>query len=439
MSIALTHSTTERPLAEFNALGLDQHTRGSLLSTFDALRSETDRFSARFSPEDQNLQSMPDASPLKWHRAHTSWFFETFILKPNVACYRSPNDLYEFLFNSYYDGVGKQYSRAQRGLISRPCAATISQYRQHVDVAMKEMIAEIDEDTLAEITPLILLGLNHEQQHQELMVTDIKHALSFNPAHPAWAEAVGIRPNAAPLRWTSFAGGLKDLGHGEASFHFDNEAPQHPVMLQPFELASRPVTCGEFLDFIADGGYGRPELWLSDGWAWRRDQQIEQPLYWWNEDGDWLHYTAHGASAIDENCPVCHVSFYEAWAYANWSGARLPTEAEWEHAARGASMDGHFSDSGRFHPESRGGARPLLQLFGDVWEWTASNYAPYPGFKPAAGAVGEYNGKFMANQMVLRGGSCATPLGHVRSSYRNFFYPSNRWQFSGIRLARDPA
>jgi len=380
---------------------------------------------------------MPDASPLKWHRAHTSWFFETFLLKAHALDHESPDESYEYLFNSYYNGVGTQYPRAQRGLISRPDVESIGRYREHVDQAMKELITRADEALLVKLAPLILLGLNHEQQHQELMVTDLKHALSFNPTHPAWADRPlsAARPDC--LGWTNFEGGLRELGHAGETFHFDNETPRHQVMLQPFALANRPATCGEYLAFMDDGGYRRPELWLSDGWAWRRDQQIDAPLYWWNDDGCWRNYTAHGGAAIDPHQPVTHLSFYEAWAFANWSEARLPTEVEWEHAASDVIPHGHFADSGCFHPVSAGDSSNMTQLFGDVWEWTASSYAPYPGFRPVKGTVGEYNGKFMANQMVLRGGSCATPAGHVRASYRNFFYPADRWQFSGIRLARD--
>jgi len=438
MSIALDQATSElRPSDDFNTLPVRQHTCDSLVGSFEAVRAATDRFSLRFSAEDQNLQSMPNASPLKWHRAHTSWFFETFLLKPFAKDYRSPDETYEYLFNSYYNGIGKQYPRAQRGLISRPDTEAINRYRAHVDQSMKALISRADPKLLSELMPLILLGLNHEQQHQELMVTDLKHGLSFNPAHPAWAEPLQASAAATELLWTEFEGGLKTLGHEGQSFHFDNETPRHPVMLQPFALANRPATCGDYLAFIDDGGYQRPELWLSDGWAWRRDQRIEAPLYWWDENGQWMHYTAHGADAIDPLQPVSHVSFYEAWAFANWSGARLPTEAEWEHAASGIDPQGHFADSGHFHPAGVGNATRMVQLFGDVWEWTASSYAPYPGFRPASGEVGEYNGKFMANQMVLRGGSCATPAGHVRTTYRNFFYPADRWQFSGLRLARD--
>lgn len=438
MSIAPDHAASEAPSPDdFNTLDARQHTCDSLLGSFEQVREATDRFSKRFSAEDQNLQSMPDASPLKWHRAHTSWFFETFLLKPFSGDYRTPDDTYEYLFNSYYNGVGKQYPRAQRSLISRPDAESISRYRKHVDQAMKALISGADPGLLAELTPLVLLGLNHEQQHQELMVTDLKHGLSFNPAYPAWAEPPKAPAAAAALRWTDFEGGIRTLGHEGATFHFDNETPRHPVMLQPFALANRPATCGEYLAFIGDGGYRRPELWLSDGWAWCRDHRIEAPLYWWDEDGRWMHYTAHGADTIDPHQPITHVSFYEAWAFANWSGARLPTEAEWEHVASGINPEGHFADSGHFHPTGVGDTTRMVQLFGDVWEWTASSYAPYPGFRPASGAVGEYNGKFMANQMVLRGGSCATPAGHIRASYRNFFYPADRWQFSGIRLARD--
>lgn len=438
MSIALDQATTAmRPSSGFNTLVIDHHSRDSLLSSFESVRAATEAFSRRFSAEDQNLQSMPDASPLKWHRAHTSWFFETFLLKPHLNDYSSLDNSYEYLFNSYYNGIGAQYPRAQRGLISRPDVATIGRYRDHVDDAMKRLLSRADDKEVAALAPLILLGLNHEQQHQELMVTDIKHGLSFNPARPAWSDPPKTVSGPPALSWVNFTGGLKEIGHGHGTFRFDNETPQHPVMLQPFSLANRPATCGDYLAFINDGGYSRPDLWLSDGWAWRRDHRIEAPLYWWLEDGHWMHYTAHGARPVSPDQPVTHVSFYEAWAFANWAEARLPTEAEWELAASEVNMDGHFADSGHFHPAPAANPGQMTQLFGDVWEWTGSSYAAYPGFRPASGTVGEYNGKFMANQMVLRGGSCATPAGHVRASYRNFFYPADRWQFSGIRLARD--
>ncbi len=437
-SVLATDRAKLRPI-NYNAIKPEEQTPGSLLEDFRMIRQTTDHFASRFSTEDQNIQSMADASPLKWHRAHTSWFFETFLLRPHLADYQSPDELYAYLFNSYYNGIGKQYPRSQRSLITRPDAAAVSRYREHVDVSMETLVSTLTEDQLRTIVPLIILGLNHEQQHQELMVTDIKHGLSFNPARPAWATAATRSATTRPLGWIEFAGGLDHCGHAGDGFAFDNERPHHPVFVHPFQLADRPASCGDYMAFMNDGGYSRPELWLSDGWAWCRDNQIKAPLYWWQEDGRWLHYTAYGAAEVDPDSPVCHISFYEAAAFAQWSDARLPLEHEWERAARDFPVDGHFGDQGVFHPAGASGDQPMQQLFGDVWEWTASSYAPYPGFKPAGGAIGEYNGKFMANQMVLRGGSCATAAGHMRASYRNFFYPADRWQFSGIRLARDLA
>jgi len=438
MPIALNQAASAARTSEDAVLDSpDVHDSNSLLDRFRSVRASTEAFCRRFCVEDQNLQSMPDASPLKWHRAHSSWFFETFLLKPHWPDYRSPDAIYEYLFNSYYNGIGEQYPRAKRGLISRPDSEAVTDYRQHVDRAMGELIDGADAEKLAKLAPLIVLGLNHEQQHQELMVTDIKHALSFNPLHPVWAEAAPEVDPAGPMNWTEYEGGLRTIGFAGDGFCFDNETPAHPIMLQPFALANRPVTCGEFLEFMAAGGYSRPELWLSDGWSWRRQEGIEAPLYWWQDRDQWLQYTASGAAPVDEAQPVVHVSFYEAWAYANWAGARLPLEGEWERAGSSAPLEGHFADRGSYHPSGPGKDRGMTQLFGTVWEWTGSSYGPYPGFRPAGGVVGEYNGKFMANQIVLRGGSCATPAGHVRPSYRNFFYPADRWQFSGIRLARD--
>jgi len=411
--------------------------RSRLIDEYRRVRAQTDLLTRNLSTEDQNIQSMPDASPVKWHRAHTSWFFETFLLGQHLPGYRSPDPDYAYLYNSYYNGVGEQYPRARRGLITRPDCAAVTRYREQVDLAMAELIERCEESTLTGLAPLIMLGLNHEQQHQELIVTDLKHAMSFNPAGPAWANPAPRGGSPGELNWQAHDGGLVQIGHEGAGFCFDNETPRHKAWLEPFELASRPICNGEWMTFMADGGYERASLWLADGWAWRRDQQIEAPLYWQRQNNEWLCYTAAGIKPVDSAQPVCHVSFYEAWAYAQWAGARLPTEQEWECAAAEHAVSGHFSDRGIFQPLASASAAAPDQFFGDVWEWTASSYAPYPGFRPAAGAVGEYNGKFMANQMVLRGGSCATPPGHVRPSYRNFFYPHSRWQFSGLRLARD--
>ena len=415
---------------------LELLTRSELVAGFQAVRKWTEHLAASLSAEDQNLQSMPGASPVKWHRAHTSWFFETFILGQHAVGYRPFNQNFAYLYNSYYNGIGEQYPRAQRALISRPDGEEIGAYRQHVDSAMLSLIENLDPKHLARLAPLIVLGLNHEQQHQELIVTDLKHAFSHNPMDPQWTETAEVSSTAVDLDWIGCEGGLVDLGSAADRFCFDNETPRHRCWLDPYQLANRPVSCGDFLAFIEDDGYHRPELWLADGWDWCQRENIEAPLYWSKQQQEWTLYSLGGRRALDPNEALCHISFYEAAAYAQWAHARLPTEAEWEHAAARQPVAGHFADGQRFHPKAASGPG-LVQLFGDVWEWTASSYAPFPGFKPPAGAVGEYNGKFMANQIVLRGGSCATPTGHVRASYRNFFYPQDRWQFSGLRLARD--
>jgi ergothioneine biosynthesis protein EgtB len=382
------------------------------------------------SAEDCAIQSMPDASPVKWHLAHTTWFFETFILQPHAPGYRAFDPAYGYLFNSYYNAVGERHPRPERGMLSRPSLAEILAYRRHVDAAMLG---------LKESSPLIELGLHHEQQHQELILTDVKHLLACNPLKPVYRKAWPLTTiHARARRWVGFGGGLHEIGHGGPGFAFDNESPRHPVWLEDFEIASHPVTHGDFIEFIDDGGYRRPELWLSAGWDLVRARGWQAPAYWTGRDGGWRTFTLHGEVPIDPNTPVCHVSFFEAEAFARWADARLPTEAEWEVASQAAPRDGNFVDSGALHPlalrEEPEGA--IAQAFGDVWEWTRSDYAPYPGYRPAEGAVGEYNGKFMCGQYVLRGGSCATPASHIRPSYRNFFPPEARWQFSGLRLAR---
>ena len=379
---------------------------------------------------------MPDASPVKWHLAHTTWFFETFLLEGQPR-YRPFDPAYRVLFNSYYNAVGEKHPRAERGLLSRPRLEEVLAYRRHVDDAMQALLAtEKYEDELLE------LGLQHEQQHQELILTDLKHLLSRNPLKPAYQKQWPLTPiRAREPRWIAFEGGLVEIGHAGAGFAFDNEMPRHRVWLQPFEIASHPVSHGDFIRFIDDGGYRRPELWLAAGWDLVLARGWQAPLYWARREGRWHTFTLHGEVAVDPNTPICHVSFFEAEAYARWAQARLPTEAEWEIAAQSAPRHGNFLESAALHPlASREDPAPgaLSQAFGDVWEWTRSEYGPYPGFRPAAGAVGEYNGKFMSNQYVLRGGSCATPREHIRASYRNFFPAEARWQFSGLRLARDP-
>lgn len=419
---------------------------GTLVERYVTVRDLTERLAAPLSPEDQCIQTMDDVSPTKWHRAHTTWFFETFLLKPHLGGYREVDPLYAYLFNSYYEAVGSRHPRPRRGMISRPSAAEVAGYRARVDEAMVRLL---DGGLGDSVEDLVELGLNHEQQHQELLLMDIKHVLSCNPAQPAYRTDPEPGPTAAgaPAReWVRFEGGRHSLGHDGTSFAFDNETPRHHVLVAPYEMSRRLVTCGEWLEFIDDGGYRTPTLWLSDGWAVVQSSGWTAPLYWLSEadddsaatDGDgWSVFTLSGRRPVRPHEPVCHLSLYEADAFARWAGARLPTEAEWESAA-GSAPDAaaNLLDTGALHPRPCAGDG-LVQMFGDTWEWTSSSYSAYPGFVPAAGAVGEYNGKFMINQMVLRGGCCVTPAGHVRPTYRNFFAPGTRWHFSGVRLARD--
>ncbi len=479
----------------------------SLSQRYRAVRATTDRLCAPLTPEDQMVQSCVEASPAKWHRAHTTWFFETFVLEPHARGYRPFNTAFRFLFNSYYVNVGERPVRTTRGMISRPSADEVSAYREHVDDAMAEFLQSRVAGETPALHALIELGLNHEQQHQELIVTDVKHAFWTNPLRPAYnataelpdCRTAELRGNsdsrtrtreghqgnrfvAAPMEWIEFDGGLRDVGHTGDGFCFDNEQPRHRVLLEPFRLASRLVTCGEYLEFIAEGGYRTPTLWLSDGWDTVAQNGWNAPLYWEEavgrrplavgeevvgrrplvvgreeqrfaerhtksrQDGPWRLFTCAGMRDLDPHEPVTHVSFYEADAYARWAGARLATEFEWEVACEreasrrppgetpGATQSA-FLEDGDLHPRAANGDG-LQQMLGDCWEWTASPYVAYPGFRPAEGALGEYNGKFMCNQMVLRGGSCATPRSHIRGTYRNFFPPQTRWQFSGIRLAK---
>jgi ergothioneine biosynthesis protein EgtB len=402
---------------------------------YDEVRAQTRALAAPLGAEDCVAQSMPDASPVKWHLAHTTWFFETFVLT-HRADYRVFDPAFRVLFNSYYNAVGDKHPRPQRGLLTRPTLDDVLAYRDHVDAAMARVSAT-DRDN----DPLIELGLQHEQQHQELIVTDLKHLLSCNPLRPAYKPAWPLtRVAQRQPGFVSFAGGVVSIGGDENGFAFDNEGPCHNVLLAPYALATYPVSHGEFAAFVEDAGYRRPELWLSLGWDTVTTQRWEAPMYWERREGGWWTFTLHGMAKIDPAAPMTHLSYFEADAYARWAGARLPTEFEWEAAAANVPVEGNFLDGGALHPLAlREPAAPgtLGQLFGDVWEWTSSSYGPYPGFRAAPGAVGEYNGKFMCNQYVLRGGSCATPRGHVRASYRNFFPPDARWQFSGLRLARD--
>jgi len=395
------------------------------------------------SDEDCQVQSMPDASPAKWHLAHTTWFFETFVLERFEPGFQAFDPAYRMLFNSYYQGIGPQHARPQRGLITRPGMATVRAYRDQIEQRVLALLRSPPPTAASTLSELVTLGLHHEQQHQELLLTDLKHLLSCNPLRPAYRSRwplAAVRP--APVSWVGFDGGWADIGHDPAldgGFAFDNEGPRHRVHLDPFELATRPVTHGDWLAFMDDGGYRRPELWLSLGWDWVQAAGRQAPMYWHREvpDAAWRSFTLQGSVPVDPHTPLPHLSYFEADAYARWAGARLPTEFEWEHAARTQPLQGHFADRGAAHPLPDSGGPGLRQLYGDVWEWTMSPYAPYPRYRPATGAIGEYNGKFMCNQFVLRGGSCATPAGHVRASYRNFFPPEAQWQFSGLRLARD--
>jgi ergothioneine biosynthesis protein EgtB len=395
------------------------------------------------SPEDMTVQSMADASPTKWHLAHTTWFFETFVLCPFGRDYRVFDGTFGFLFNSYYEALGARHPRPERGLLTRPTVDEVLCYRRHVDEAIGMLLVEGGQnaETGETMEALITLGIHHEQQHQELILTDIAHAFSRNPLRPAYRPApVPSTAAAPPVAWIERPGGLVEIGHGGKDFAFDNEGPRHRVFLAPYRLASRPVSNGEWIRFIADGGYRRPELWLSDGWARAMAEGWLAPLYWEEDDeGCFRTFGLRGMGPVEEAAPVCHISFYEADAFARWAGKRLPTEAEWEDAAHSLEPLGNTLGSGHLAPRPGTPTPGLHQMFGDVWEWTGSAYQPYPGFRPAAGAVGEYNGKFMCNQMVLRGGSCVTPDGHVRATYRNFFYPHQRWQFSGVRLVEGGA
>ena len=411
---------------------------GGLLQLYRATRQSSEALIAPLSDADATVQSMPDASPAKWHFAHTTWFFESFVLVPHLSGYRIFDDHFNFLFNSYYETVGARHPRARRGLLSRPSLESIRAYRRHVDAGIEKLLRQ---NSSASITQLVELGCHHEQQHQELLLTDILHLFAQSPLKPAYKlpEPLLFEPQAprAP-DYSHFAGGLVEIGHEDRGFHFDCEGPRHSVFVEPYRLANRPATNREWIEFIEDGGYRDPLLWLSEGWTVSRDQGWTMPLYWERRDDAYWTMTLRGAQPLDLDAPVSHVSYFEADAYATWSNRRLPTEMEWENAARAVPLTGNYSDSGYLRPRPAGAAAPgPRQMCGDVWEWTRSAFLPYPRFRPAAGAVGEYNGKFMSGQFVLRGGSCVTPPGHIRRSYRNFFPPSMRWQFAGVRLAED--
>ncbi len=417
----------------------DEVATASLCEDYARVRQQSRTLCDPLAVEDYVIQPVLEASPPKWHLAHVTWFFETFLLKPFVPGYRVFHPQFEVLFNSYYNGVGRQHPRAERGLLSRPTVADVLKYRDHVDEAMAELLSgEVDQDVGFKVD----LGLNHEQQHQELLLTDIKYNLGHNPLYPAYIERTTGSPSIPDdASYVRIPGGLHEIGRRgeERGFAFDNEYPRHKVFTRDFEMSDCLVTNAEYLAFVEAGGYEQSTLWLSDAWALWRETGVNAPLYWVKTDNGWMEYTLSGLEPLQPDAPVCHVSGYEAEAYAHWAGCRLPTEAEWEVASDLANHNGEFVEDQTFHPGRRRGQTvgQISQMFGDVWEWTRSSYDPYPGFRTFDGSLGEYNGKFMSSQWVLRGGSCATPRDHIRATYRNFFYPRDRWQFSGIRLVRD--
>ena len=429
--------------------GLRTDDLASLTDRYRTVRDFSEAFCEPLNTEDYVVQTVENVSPTKWHLAHTTWFFETFILREYLDDYELLNDTYPYLFNSYYIQAGERHCRDRRGYISRPTVEQVYEYRHYVDEHMQALMRSVDEETFEALAPLIEIGIHHEQQHQELMVTDIKHVLSVNPLRPAYRD--DLTPPAiteAPdLDWVNFEGGLYEIGYDGDGFCYDNETPRHKEYLEPFQLGNRLVTNGEYLQFMEDGGYERPELWLSAGWATVQENDWSEPFYWEEHEGTWYLHTLGGLREVNPAEPVSHLSYYEADAFARWADARLPTEAEWEVAARGLPVQGNFVGQQNFHPvplaedavghTPDAGDGPLHQMFGDVWEWTRSHYSPYPGYEPLPGAIGEYNGKFMCEQFVLRGGSCATSKSHIRPTYRNFFYPDEAWQFMGLRLARD--
>jgi ergothioneine biosynthesis protein EgtB len=426
--------------ATASALGIDQPE--DLRDRYRLIRGFSEKLSETLEPEDCVVQTMPEASPVKWHLAHTSWFFETFVLKAALPNFSPIHPQYAYLFNSYYNAAGKMHCRPKRGLISRPTLRETLEYRRRVDQIMDSVFEA--PGSLEKFAPVIRLGLHHEQQHQELILTDIKHVFSENPLRPVFRERCST-PESASLAEMSplyFPAGVYEVGHQGAGFHFDNEGPHHRQFLEAFQFMPALVTNREYLEFIEDGGYRRPEFWLSLGWYTVNEQRWEAPFYWEKRDGSWWVFTLAGMRELDKDEPVCHVSYFEADAFARWARARLPNEFEWEVAAADLPYAGNFAENKRFHPQpldQTASSHPLAQMFGDVWEWTSSSYSPYPGYAPTAGALGEYNGKFMCNQYVLRGGSCATSQSHIRKTYRNFFPPNARWQFTGIRLARTVA
>jgi ergothioneine biosynthesis protein EgtB len=446
---AYTTATAERSIFPASQSRVE-----SLRDRFHQIRKFTNALCVDLEPEDCVVQSMPDVSPTKWHLAHTTWFFETFILKKFVLGYQAEIPEYAYLFNSYYNAAGDMHRRDLRGLISRPTVNEALRYRTSIDSHVDDLLSNPDQNLLDEIEPILVLGFHHEQQHQELLITDIKHVLGQNPLYPVFRPAVAATPSsqkfggvgAAATSFIDFDKATAEIGHAGDGFSYDNEGPRHQALVPAFSLATRPVTNGEYIAFIEENGYNRSEFWLSLGWITVNEQRWNAPLYWTKRDGAWWNFTLSGLRPVVVSEPVTHVSYFEADAYANWAGARLPTEFEWERAALSCPIEGNFVETELFHPRQAGslsaetGKMPVLQqMFGDVWEWTRSAYSPYPGYRAAPGALGEYNGKFMCNQYVLRGGSCATSRTHIRRTYRNFFQPEKRWQFTGIRLARDLA
>ncbi len=441
--------TATRTVAADDALSSTTPDRVERLrDRFHQIRNFTNALCAGLEPEDCVVQSMPDVSPTKWHLAHTTWFFETFILKKFVPGYRAEIPEYAYLFNSYYNAAGDMHRRDLRGLISRPTVSQAQRYRASVDSHIDDLLSSPDESLLDEMEAILVLGFHHEQQHQELLITDIKHVFAQNPLYPVFRQRnrdVAAK-NITPIQFVDFEETVTAIGHNGNEFAYDNEGPRHQALVPAFSLATRPVTNGEFIAFIEDNGYSRAEFWLSLGWMTVNEQRWNAPLYWTKRDGAWWNFTLSGLRPVDQSEPVTHVSYFEADAYANWAGTRLPTEFEWERAALTCPIEGNFVETELFHPvaavsavlaDKPGKDQRLHQMFGDVWEWTRSAYSPYPGYRTAPGALGEYNGKFMCNQYVLRGGSCATSRIHIRHTYRNFFQPEKRWQFTGIRLARD--
>jgi ergothioneine biosynthesis protein EgtB len=457
LSPAAAETATYRAAAEHSLSSMKPDRVERLRDRFHQVREFTNSLCERLEPEDCVVQSMPDVSPTKWHLAHTTWFFETFILQRFVPGYRAEIPEYSYLFNSYYNAAGPMHQRDLRGVISRPTVSEARRYRASIDSHMDDLLSNAKEELVDEVEPILVLGIHHEQQHQELLITDIKHVFAQNPLYPVFRPCRARPPNTPKFStdpkarhrdaFVDFDKANVEIGHDGRGFAYDNEGPRHQVLVPAFSLASFPVTNGEYIAFIEDNGYRRPEFWLSLGWMTVNDQRWDSPLYWTKRDGKWWDFTLSGFRPVVESEPVTHVSYFEADAYATWARARLPTEFEWEHAASECPLKGNFVEDELFHPapvasavSAEKAARDLQlhQMFGDVWEWTRSAYSPYPGYRAAPGALGEYNGKFMCNQYVLRGGSCATSRAHIRHTYRNFFQPEKRWQFTGIRLARDP-